>query len=245
MGSVRKAGGDALDEPGRPGNGIGKAKGRAGNDREPDLTVTSAAQLIVKLNPYRYAGYRYDRETELYLLISRYYDPWSNRFISRDNLIGELDRPLTLNRYIYALNNPLGYVDPTGHTPMDWVRYVVRYHETMIRLSNRYNLPPDLIVSVLWNENKWRWGIHQAKDVAGMMWKGEASLGICQVQIATAALLDSNPDPASLRGIEDKDFERLKHEALDKYPNRANLANLLLNPETNLEYAIRYLALIK
>ena len=35
-------------------------------------------------NPYRYAGYRYEGETGLYYLQSRYYNPETGRFLTRD-----------------------------------------------------------------------------------------------------------------------------------------------------------------
>ena len=73
---------------------------------------------IATLNPFRYRGYYYDTETELYYLKSRYYDPETGRFISPDD-ISYLD-PETiggLNLYAYCLNNPIMYVDPTGHAP--------------------------------------------------------------------------------------------------------------------------------
>ena len=38
------------------------------------------------LNPFRYRGYYYDTETELYFLQTRYYDPEVGRFISRDSI---------------------------------------------------------------------------------------------------------------------------------------------------------------
>src|SRR5260221_14333152 len=36
------------------------------------------------------------------------------RFMSPDPLGGHLENPQSLNRYTYALNNPLSYTDPTG-----------------------------------------------------------------------------------------------------------------------------------
>ena len=39
---------------------------------------------IGKMNPFRYRGYFYDEETNLYYLINRYYDPETGRFISQD-----------------------------------------------------------------------------------------------------------------------------------------------------------------
>ncbi|WP_328204553.1 RHS repeat-associated core domain-containing protein [Brevibacillus nitrificans] len=51
----------------------------------------------------------------MYYLRARYYDPSLGRFISEDTYKGQVDNPLTLNRYTYVHNNPLRFVDPTGH----------------------------------------------------------------------------------------------------------------------------------
>ena len=66
-------------------------------------------------NPYRYAGYRYDEETGLYYLQSRYYSPETGRFLTRDKLEGFENEPLTLNKYAYGNNNPVVMVDPDGN----------------------------------------------------------------------------------------------------------------------------------
>ena len=44
------------------------------------------ASFIGHINPLRYRGYYYDRETRLYYLQSRYYDFASCRFINADGL---------------------------------------------------------------------------------------------------------------------------------------------------------------
>ena len=68
------------------------------------------------LNPYRYRSYRYDWETNLYYLNSRYYNPETGRFISADGLIGDVGNILSHNMYAYTENNPVTYVDPNGYT---------------------------------------------------------------------------------------------------------------------------------
>jgi RHS repeat-associated protein len=68
-----------------------------------------------KDNPYRYAGYRYDEETDVYYLNARYYDAKIARFMTEDTYRGEYNDPLSLNLYTYVMNNPLVYWDPTGH----------------------------------------------------------------------------------------------------------------------------------
>ncbi|MCL2503924.1 MAG: right-handed parallel beta-helix repeat-containing protein [Coriobacteriia bacterium] len=78
-------------------------------------------------NPYRYAGYRYDKATGLYCLHNRYYDPASYRFITRDLYPGELDNPASMNPYVYCAGDPVNYVDPDGRASqknIDWVMWV-------------------------------------------------------------------------------------------------------------------------
>jgi RHS repeat-associated protein len=45
---------------------------------------------------------------------ARYFSGAQGRFTSPDPLGGELANPQSLNRYSYALNNPLRFTDPTG-----------------------------------------------------------------------------------------------------------------------------------
>src|SRR5262249_39093232 len=42
-------------------------------------------------------------------------DPEVGRFTSQDSFLGQIDDPPSLHRYFCANDNPLRYVDPTGH----------------------------------------------------------------------------------------------------------------------------------
>ena len=78
-------------------------------------TIKSNVNNIAAINPFRYRGYYYDTETELYYLNARYYDPEIGRFISPDGT--EYLEPETingLNLYAYCGNNPVMYMDPAG-----------------------------------------------------------------------------------------------------------------------------------
>ena len=50
----------------------------------------------------------------MYYAKARYYDPVLGVFLSPDAGRGDLTQPLSLQPYLYALQNPTGYVDPTG-----------------------------------------------------------------------------------------------------------------------------------
>jgi hypothetical protein len=51
----------------------------------------------------------------LQYLRARWYDPSVGRFINEDSFEGQIDNPLSLNLYTYVHNNPLGFIDPSGH----------------------------------------------------------------------------------------------------------------------------------
>lgn len=69
---------------------------------------------IGMINPYRYRSYRYDEETGLYYLNSRYYNPEWGRFINFDNYGGQVGELLSHNGYAYCKNNPVNMVDEEG-----------------------------------------------------------------------------------------------------------------------------------
>lgn len=67
-------------------------------------------------NAFRYCGEYFDAETGTIYLRERYYNPTTGRFISRDSFAGRRSDPLSLNLYTYCRNNPIIYVDPSGHS---------------------------------------------------------------------------------------------------------------------------------
>jgi RHS repeat-associated protein len=63
---------------------------------------------------YRYTGQR-QAEVGLYYYGARYYDPQVGRFVSPDSIIPNPGDPVSFDRFAYVRNNPLKYVDPSGH----------------------------------------------------------------------------------------------------------------------------------
>lgn len=66
-------------------------------------------------NPFRYSGYEFDDETNLYYLKSRFYDSETARFMQEDTYRGDPSDPLSLNLYVYCANNPIIFWDPRGY----------------------------------------------------------------------------------------------------------------------------------
>jgi len=50
---------------------------------------------------------------------ARFYDGALGRFLQADPIVPSPGNPQSLNRYAYAANNPLRYVDPSGFDPID------------------------------------------------------------------------------------------------------------------------------
>ena len=81
--------------------------------RDIGRTLTSD---IGELNPFRYRGYVYDEETELYYLRSRYYNAEIGRFLNVDHNIAQLNSLLSQNPFCYTSNLPLILIDIDGDT---------------------------------------------------------------------------------------------------------------------------------
>jgi RHS repeat-associated protein len=61
-----------------------------------------------------YCGEWQDQLAGLVYLRGRFYSPEWRRFISPDRHPGDFRRPETLNKYVYCMNEPMNYRDPTG-----------------------------------------------------------------------------------------------------------------------------------
>jgi RHS repeat-associated protein len=64
---------------------------------------------------FTFTGQRAEAGFRLMDYNARYYDPGLGRFISPDSVVHNPSNPNDLNRYSYGRNNPLKYIDPTGH----------------------------------------------------------------------------------------------------------------------------------
>ncbi|RYD53230.1 MAG: hypothetical protein EOP52_03565 [Sphingobacteriales bacterium] len=66
-------------------------------------------------------GYTGHEQLDAFGLVNmnaRLYDPKLGRLLSVDNYVSDPASPMAYNRYTYALNNPISYVDPSGNHPI-------------------------------------------------------------------------------------------------------------------------------
>jgi|GEM_PF-1256444 len=83
----------------------------------------------------------------------RYYDPAIGRFTQADTIVPDPGNPQAFNRYSYVANNPLKYVDPSGHF-WDWIpdAFTLAFDVYQLILDpseeNASNLRVDMVLAV-------------------------------------------------------------------------------------------------
>ena len=71
----------------------------------------------VKVSGFTYNAEAYDAATGMLNLRARQNEPALGRFSQKDVVCGQMISPLSLNRYIYCINNPINLIDPNGKAP--------------------------------------------------------------------------------------------------------------------------------
>ncbi|MFW5872657.1 MAG: RHS repeat domain-containing protein [bacterium] len=97
------------------------AWGRRRNPADWSFADVSANYLFDR----GFTGHEHLDEFGLINMNGRVYDPILGRFLSPDNYIQVPDYSQSLNRYSYALNNPLIYTDPSGEFILELLATVV------------------------------------------------------------------------------------------------------------------------
>ena len=80
-----------------------------------NCTITTNVNGYGTRNPFRYRGYYFDTDLNMYYLMTRYYDPQIGRFINADTINYLKPNSINgLNLYAYCKNNPTRNIDPLG-----------------------------------------------------------------------------------------------------------------------------------
>ena len=86
---------------------------------DPFGTMTTAPATNPSVSNHGFTGHRHNNtgtnDLGLIYMNARYYMPEIGRFVSPDTIVPEPGNPQSYNRYSYTLNNPVKYVDPSGH----------------------------------------------------------------------------------------------------------------------------------
>jgi RHS repeat-associated protein len=80
---------------------------------QPETPPTATTPTV---NYYRYTGEQWDPDLGMYYLRARYYNPQIGRFWTMDSFEGSSQDPLSLQKYLYAADNPVNNIDPSGNS---------------------------------------------------------------------------------------------------------------------------------
>ena len=86
-----------------------------------DAYGKAISQMEGVRNSYKFTGEQFDENANLYYLRARYMNFKIGRFISRDPFLGLQERPLSLNKYLYAEGNPVNAIDPSGQMAIEYI----------------------------------------------------------------------------------------------------------------------------
>ena len=95
-----------------------------------DFTYDPNGRRVRSLNSgtgtekYTFTGQFIEADIGLYYFGARWYDAALGRFISEDPIKGSMTSSQSQNPYVYCMNNPLRFVDPTGMLMSDPHPYV-------------------------------------------------------------------------------------------------------------------------
>lgn len=122
-----------------------------------------------------------DPTTKKVWMGARWYDPGTSTFLSRDATDGELQTPLSLNRYTYALGDPLGQWDPDGNWPSlrnawnqvkNGGRAIGQAFSNVVDTATSYFNDFTSAVASSWN-----WGVSTVRSTARSVSHGARRLG--------------------------------------------------------------------
>ena len=97
-------------------------------------TILATSGTLGYLNPFRYRGYVYDEETELYYLQSRFNSIHGKRFVNEDTIIGISGEIHSQNAYSYCKCNPISKVDSKGTLPQLIQNFINNLKNTAISI---------------------------------------------------------------------------------------------------------------
>ncbi len=126
-----KEGREQNQETASTGAITGKILNRYEYDAWGNLTLCEEAVE----NRFKFNGQQYDSISQQYYLRARYYNPVIARFTQEDTYRGA-----GLNLYVYCWNNPVYYVEPSGHQPKCVKDAAQRYMEDGMSKEDAYRL---------------------------------------------------------------------------------------------------------
>lgn len=142
--------------------------------------------------PFRFAGYIWEPDVELYYLRNRWYDPSIGRFLSSDPLLPVSLNPQEWNAYVYAANDPVNRIDSMG---LRSELNLSRGNTPWNTLKRELNQLPDILIRNVQRQSGNLTGLNSQSNEDQGFWTGLPSA-------TQTSLIDgwgaSNPEAANI-----------------------------------------------
>jgi RHS repeat-associated protein len=206
-------------------DGSGNAAGSSGYDAWGVRTAHTGTEI-----GYGYTGERQDPVTGLVYLRARWYHPQLGRFLTVDHYAAASTDPRTLHRYVYASDNPLNHLDPSGQQD-----FTIQGQMEAVSIDSVLNSISDVLYACVQKKLKGKilrsivkWAINAAfspvkqalEDALKKVVVGAAASVVVPPEIqflrAIAQIMCSPPTP---NGVSDIEFEPILNDCGDDYAN--------------------------
>jgi len=224
------------------------------------VDISTNATHIANINPFRYRGYYYDTETELYYLITRYYDPVVGRFLNADAFASTGQGIVGNNMFAYCLNNVVNFVDSNGEfcipiiimppniirdidlklsAPVPFektkgYRVIKRNRDNIIKYAEEYSVSPSAIAAVICAEQNLNVDFIDTLTDWIAIFGIDTSIGVGQVRLSTAKMLED-------KGYVTKSTHKVRNWLVTPSLRNRLTVTRLMDEEQNIMYVAAYL----
>jgi hypothetical protein len=184
---------------------------------------------------------------------ARYYDPGLGRFVSADTVVPKAGNPQALNRYSYAVGNPLRFVDPSGHWACEDEDCSLKpsIERIVKQYSSTYGVPWQVTAGVLKSEVELD---TEPKDTAENAWYRAAPYPTAGVPGTLAPKRLGDPGPG-IGNVHVSTAKRVSEYFATNYPddpemqlnlpkNKWYVARLLTVRDINIKVATAYVRMM-
>jgi RHS repeat-associated protein len=128
-------------------------------------------------NNYLFAGEQFDPNLNLYYNRARYLSTNTGRFWTTDTHEGDSKSPASLQKYLYAEDDPIDHVDPTGHQVVVVVTVAIAALAAVGTLAYLHYHPRPFRIGLFWNNDFiWKNENHQKLSSEGALTSQEVEV---------------------------------------------------------------------
>ncbi len=206
---------------------IADSSGTITKDYVYDAFGNEKTENTADTNPFKYCGEYFDAETGQIYLRNRYYDPSNGRFITEDPVRDGY------NWYVYCENNPANRIDPSGKRSKEVADQIIMDNAQNIKdAATEFGVNPAILAATIYAEQ--RLNVNWVDDWTDYpLFVFDTSIGVSQVKISTAKMLEDN-------GYLEK-TEAIVANGQEQVTRGEMIAIKLTDDKENIRYAAAYL----